>query len=266
MNEMNNTQSAIAAGARFGEARNLAGFKPYTLVPEGMQLATLDRLLDPERPQRTQASPSFDDALSLIEYFNRFKDAASTLFADLDSSSVRAVLDYHESGKDARYRDHKATFVAKHSLEWLTWVKNSGTRMSQEQFAAFIEDNAPDIQSPTAVDLYAMALSLETAGKSEFKSHKRLEDGSVSFVFTDEVNGTSNGVPFPKQIEVALRPYLGCEAVPLVARLRFRNDGGKLSLWYDLLRHEQAKRDAFNSIVFEIAVKTATAVLMGRPV
>jgi uncharacterized protein YfdQ (DUF2303 family) len=257
--------AAILAGSALVQPRNLTGFIPYTLVPDGMKVEKLERLLDPERPQRAKASPSFDDAASLVAYFNRFKDGQSTLFADIDSSTVRAVIDHHQASEGARYHDHKASFTAKHSLEWLTWVKNSGNRMSQEQFAVFIEDNAPDVKVPTAVDLYQMALSLEAAGKSEFKSHKRLEDGSISFTFVDEVNGTSNGMPFPKQMEVLLRPYIGCTAVPLIAKLRFRNDGGKLSLWYDLLRHEQVKREAFDAIVESIASETETFVLKGRP-
>ncbi len=263
-----NIAAAITAGAALASPRVVNGFKPYTLVPEGMKVQELERQLDPDRPQRAKASPAFDDAASLIEYFNRFKDSQSTLFADIDSSTVRAVIDHHEAGKakdGARYHDHKASFTAKHSLEWLTWVKFSGQRMTQEQFATFIEDNAPDVKVPTAVELYAMALSLEAAGKSEFKSHKRLEDGSIAFTFVDEVNGTSNGMPFPKQMEVLLRPYIGCTAQPLVAKLRFRNEGGKLSLWYDLLRHEQVKRDAFDAIVESIAQSTSTVVLKGRP-
>lgn len=264
-NPTSGTTAAIRAGSELAQPRNVPGFIPYTLVPEGTKIEKLERLLDPERPQRAKASPSFDEAASLVEYFNRFKDGSSTLFADLDSSTVRAVIDHHEANKGARYHDHKATFTAKHSLEWLTWVKFSGQRMTQEQFATFIEDNAPDVKIPSAVELYQMALNLEAAGKSEFKSHKRLEDGSISFVFTDEVNGTSNGVPFPKQMEVLLRPYLGCAAVSLVAKLRFRNEGGKLSLWFDLLRHEQAKREAFDAIVEGIAQQTATVVLKGRP-
>jgi uncharacterized protein YfdQ (DUF2303 family) len=265
MTDPNNTQAAIDAGAALATPRNVPGFIPFTLVPEGMKTEKLERLLDPERPQRAKAAPTFDDADSLVAYFNRFKDGASFLFADLDSSTVRAVIDHHDDKRGPRYHDHRASFTAKHSLEWLTWVGNSGKRMTQEAFAVFIEDNAPDVKVPDAVALYQMALNLEAAGKSEFKSFKRLEDGSVNFVFAEEVNGTSNGMPFPKQIEVLLRPYLGCAAVSLVAKLRFRNDAGKLSIWFDLLRHEQTKRDAFDAIVETINEQTATVVLKGRP-
>lgn len=271
----NNTQAAIEAGARFAEPRNVPGFKPFVGIPEGMKIEHLERLLDPERPQRIKAHPKFDDADSLVAYFNRFKDADSTLLADIDSNAIRAVLDHAEAAQSPgtpetsiarpRYHDHLATFTAKHSLEWQTWVASSGKRMTQEAFAVFIEDNAPDIQNPSAIKLQEIVLNLEASGSAEFKSFKRLEDGSVSFLFKEEVNGTSNGVPFPKQFEVLLRPYVGCIAVPLVAKLRFRNDGGKLSLWYDLLRHEQVKRAAFDEIVEAVASSTSTVVLKGRP-
>lgn len=265
-----NVAASVNTGAALAQPRSLSGFKPYALVPEGMKVQELERLLDPERPQRIKAHPKFDDAESLVAYFNRFKDEDSTLLADIDTSSVRAVIDHSQKGEGdhdnmPRYHDHLATFTAKHSLEWLTWVGASGKRMTQEAFAVFVEDNAPDIQNPSAIKLQEMALNLEASGSAEFKSFKRLEDGSINFLFKEEVNGTSNGIPFPKQFEVLLRPYVGCTAATLVAKLRFRNDGGKLSLWFDLLRHEQVKRETFDSIVEGIAVQTDTTVLKGRP-
>ena len=266
MNEPNNTQAALNFGARIGEVRNLTGFKPFSLVPEGMKLQTLERLDERPRPEHMKASPSFDDAGSLVEYFNRFKDKESTLFADLDSSTIVGVIDHHEAKLDngARYHDHVATFKAKHSPEWLAWVGMSGKRVSQEQFAIFIEDNAPDVQTPSAAVLAQMALNLEASGSSEFKSSKRLEDGSVHFHFAQEVNGTSNGVPVPKEFAVLLRPYIGGEAVTMKAKFRFNKDGGRLTMGLDLMLIEQTKRAAFDSIVEKVAQGTERVVLWGR--
>ena len=268
MNEPNNTQAALNFGARIGEVRNLAGFKPFSLVPDGMKLQTLERLDERPRPEHIKASPSFDDAASLVAYFNRFKDADSTLFADLDSSTIVGVLDHHQDNENesggARYHDHVATFKAKHSPEWLAWVGMSGKRVSQEQFAIFIEDNAPDVQSPGAASLAQMALNLEASGSSEFKSHKRLEDGSVHFHFAQEVNGTSNGVPVPKEFKILIRPYVGSEAVAMTAKFRFNKDGGRLTMGVDLQLIEQTKRAAFDSIVEKVANDTDRVVLWGR--
>lgn len=273
MTDPNNTQAAINAGARFGEVRALNGFVPFTLQPEGTTVVHLERLDERPRPEHIKASPKFDNSASLVDYFNRFQDVDSTLFADLDSSTVVAILDHHQDNPDemeglnggARYHDHVATFKAKHSPEWLAWVGMSGKRVSQEAFAIFIEDNAPDVQSPSAASLGQMALNLEAAGSSEFKSSKRLEDGSVHLYYAQEVNGTSNGVPVPKEFKILLRPYIGSEAVAMTAKFRFNKDGGKLTMGLDLMLAEQTKRAAFDSIVEKIAADTERTVLWGRP-
>ncbi len=249
MNDINNTKAAVDAGARFGEVRKLDGFKPYTLRPEGTEVVHLERLDERPRPEHVKANHKFDDSASLVAYFNRFKDADSILFADLDSSTVV----------------HVATFKAKHSPEWLAWVGMSGKRVSQEAFAIFIEDNAPDVQSPSAATLGQMALNLEASGSSEFKSSKRLEDGSVHFHYAQEVNGTSNGVPVPKEFKIMLRPYIGSDAVAMTAKFRFNKDGGRLTMGLDLMLAEQTKRAAFDSIVEKIAADTDRVVLWGRP-
>lgn len=266
INNNNNTQAALNAGARTGQTWNLPGFKPYTLVPDDMKVEVIERLDERERPEHVKASPSFDDAASLVAYFNRFEDVESTLFADLDSSTIVGVIDHHEPGIEngARYHDHIATFKAKHSPEWLAWVGMSGKRVTQEQFAVFIEDNAPDVQQPSGAVLQQMALNLEASGSADFKSHKRLEDGSVHFHFSQEVNGTSNGVPVPKEFRVMLRPYIGGEAVGMTAKFRFNKDGGRLTMGLDLMLIEQTKRAAFDSIVEKVAEDTERVVLWGR--
>lgn len=267
-NEPNNTQAAVNAGARLGEVRNLTGFKPFALKPEGCEVHILERIDERPRPEHVKASPTFDDAASLVEYFNRFKDDDSTLFADLDSSTIVGVLDHHQAKEKesggARYHDHVATFKAKHSPEWLAWVGMSGKRVSQEAFAIFIEDNAPDVVSPSAAVISAMALNLEASGSSEFKSSKRLEDGSLHFHYAQEVNGTSNGVPVPKEFRVLLRPYIGGDKVGMTAKFRFNKDGGRLTMGVDLQLIEQTKRDAFDSIVEKVAEDAERVVLWGR--
>lgn len=80
-----------------------------------------------------------------------------------------------------------------------------------------------------------------------------------------EVNGTSNGVPVPKEFKVLLRPYIGGEAVGMVAKFRFNKDGGKLTMGFDLMQAEHVKRAAFDAIVESIAAKAERVVLKGRP-
>ncbi len=50
----------------------------------------------------------------------------------------------------------------------------------------------------------------------------------------------------------------------MIARFRYRLNGGTLALWYDLLRIEHIKRAAFDSIVEKVAADTGAVVLKGR--
>lgn len=269
----NNTAAAIAAGARFGEARNLPGFVPYTLLPEGTKLEHLERLDERPNPEHVKASPEFDDAASLIHYFNRFKDVDSTIFADLDTSKIVGVIDHHQAENHdddgnlvARYHDHLATFTAKHSPEWKIWLGKNGAAMDQVAFAQFVEDNAPDIQFPSAGEVIEMALKFEAVKQGSFKSGHRLQDGSSSVSYQDDTTGSAGGgaITIPKEIELFIPVYQGGAPEKVIARFRYRLSGGSLAMWYDLLRIENLKRAAFQAIIDKVNSETGTFVLAGR--
>ncbi len=270
----NNVQAAIDAGANLATPRLLPGFKPFTIKPKDTDIVFLDRLLEPERPQFIKAHPRFDEPASLVEYFNRFKNPASTILADLDKSTVVAIIDHHEDPKDdnraapgPRHHLHLATFQPKHSPEWLIWTGKNKEAMGQIEFAQFIEDNAPDVASPSAADLMEMALRFEATKGATFKSAARLQNGDVAIQYQEETQGNVAGgsIEIPKDIKLLIPVYQGGEKVEVVGRFRYRLNGGVLSLWYDLLRMENLKRAAFNSIVDGIASGTSHKVLMGRP-
>jgi uncharacterized protein YfdQ (DUF2303 family) len=270
--------AALSAGSALSQPRNLPGFVPYTLVHKDMKVEPLVRLLDPERPQRIITTPTFDEHESLALYFNRFKDEASTMFADMDSIRVVAVLDYHESNSDIgeaskapdthhpRHGSHRAIFQAKHSPEWQTWFGKNGQKMSQVEFAEFIENNAQDITSPASADLFEMALNMAATKSANFAGKAKLENGSYTFQYSEEINGQNRpgDIEIPREIKLRLRPFMGSEPVEVTARFGYRLDGSSLSLLYTLLRIEHVKRDAFDKIVQDIEVKTERVAMRGR--
>lgn len=261
----NTTAAALRAGQALGEPREHKGHQPYAIVPEGSKLELLEP--EAERPNRVVACPTFDDAPSLIAYFNRFKDPASTLFSDTDRSQVVAVLDHHEAKDAPRYHSHRAVFTAKHSPEWLTWTRQSGKPMSQVEFAQFIEDNAPDILTPAGTELLEIATSIEATRSGEFKSKIERSSSSIVFGYSEETNAVAGGgkLEVPKEFSVQLRPYIGTGQHRLVAKLRYKLDSGTLRLWFDLIRAEQLRLAALDAIVLRIKDETATDVLAGRP-
>lgn len=261
----------LQAGANLGAPQQVSGHKPYALVPKaggGTDLQYLERQ-PAVRPDYITAHPKFDDAGSLIAYFNRFKNPHATLFASIDAVQVVAAIDHHEADTTPRagWNSHRATFTAKHSDEWKIWAGMHGKAMNQAQFAQFIEDNTIDIVRPDGATMLEVALSIEASKSGSFKSARRLDNGSMSFSYIEDVTATAGQkgtLEIPKDFDVQLRPFIGCEKHKVTARLRYRIDDGQLRLWYELVRHEDVKRLAFDAIVAKIKDETGTTVLLGQ--
>jgi uncharacterized protein YfdQ (DUF2303 family) len=261
----------ITAGAALATPRSITGYKPFAVVPQGMALQPLERETEIPRPEHVKASPEFYEVDSLVGYFNRFKDKDSLVMADVDANRMLAVIDYHQQATgsihgSARFTDHRATLNVRHSPEWNLWNAAHGKTMNQKQFAEFIEDNAADIKSPTAQDLYAMALTFEAVKSGNFNSAIRLESGSISVGFKEDTVGAAKNlkgdrIDIPRDFEVLLAVYQGGQKGSVTARLRYRVEEGNLSLCFHLMQRDQIKRAAFESMIEKVEADAATKVL-----
>lgn len=266
-----NTAAALRAGIALGKPRFVTGHKPYTIVPNGSQLHEIPE--EAARPSRIKSNPKLHDAPSFIRYVNKHKEHATTVLADTDASQVLAVIDHHQDsqvngtgpGNDGRaaYCDHRATYVARHSEEWKTWMAKNGKPMSQVEFATFLEDNEPDVAQPKGAELIEIAEALQVSRSGEFKSKINRNSNSIIFGYTEENNATAGQVEVPKEFSVLLRPYIGCSHHTLTAKLRYKLEDGSLKLWYDLIRAEVLRREAFDAIIKRIADETSIPVLLG---
>lgn len=261
--------ACLNAGVAIGDIKHRDGYRPFAVLPQAGGGAVLSYIEEAVLPDHVTASPSFDDAGSLIAYFKEFNEGSGHLFANLDACTVSAIIDYHRTDKAApvspEWCAHRASFQAKHSEEWKTWIGRNAKAMSQVEFAQFIEDNLIDISRPDGARMLEVALSIEASKAGSFKSARRLDNGDVSFGYVEQTTATTKGsVEVPKDFDVQLRPFIGCEKHTVTARLRYRIDEGALRLWFELVRHEDVKRAAFDAIVAKIADETQTKVLLGR--
>jgi uncharacterized protein YfdQ (DUF2303 family) len=265
----------LAAGQALGEAQKVEGCYPFILKPAGTELARLPER-PRERPEELKAAPTFHDATSFIAYVKRFKDGDSQLFADLDKSVVVAVMDYHQAPLPAvtadgptqrqRHGNHVATYTARASEEWKVWVGKNGAKMSQVDFVSFLEDNYFDVLEPSSAEMLTIASNLDAKKSVNFSSGIRLDNGQHQLAYEETINGAVRGnqqLQIPSVFKVGLAPYVGCARYPTEARLRYRVPQGQLSIWFDLLRHVQIQRDAFEAIVKRITDETAIPVYAG---
>lgn len=111
-------ESALAAGMALADAK-LIDKTPYTVLPPGHTVNDLSHLLD--RPQRISQYIEALDLASFLAYLTRFADVRAIVFANPATSTLHAVLDYHEPAAPS-WCTHKLRYACPPSLEWQAWA------------------------------------------------------------------------------------------------------------------------------------------------
>lgn len=195
---------------------------------------------------------------SLVEYVKRFALEDTSLFADISSNSIVAVVDYHSEGggevKEVAGRSaHRATLSLPYSVEWKTWAAIDGVLMGQLEFARFIEENAADIEAPAAADLLETVRDLQANRKVSFTKAVRTNSDNENFEFVDETTASSrkNGsVEIPTRFELRIPVYFGGQTYTVGAFLRWRLEVGEgLKLGLKLHNPEHIRQAVFKEVV-----------------
>ena len=235
--------------------------KPYIVHKSGNGsevVTSLESLLG--NPTRKRGEYKFADANSFTTYVKKHQSEGTELYGSLENGFFKATFDDH-SKEVAGWCEHRAYYTCLTSAEWKTWEGNSGTNMSQAQFAQFIEDNLPDIIEPSGADMLEISRSLEAKTDVKFKSSIRLSDGSREFNFEEKTEGSSGKLKVPEIFKIAIPVFTGGAPYMLEARLRFRIREGALSMWYELVRPHKTFEDAVKTAWDEIAKATEMTIL-----
>lgn len=256
-------KAVLDAGAGIGEPKT-AGIGQYAVVPDGWAVESLEAYLD--KPIRAKAEVTAKSAETFSAYVVRFKTDATAIFADQQNFKVVGIIDYHAPEAPA-FREHRVSYAAPRSLEWTTWRTSSGKKMSQADFAQFIEDNVVDIRAPAGADVLEVSRNLQAKKKVEFGSAIRLADGAQQFSYSETVDGSTakGSIKVPEEFVLGIPVFFGGELYEVRARLRYRITEGQLALWYDLYRPEHIEKDAFEAVCDGIAEATKIGVWQGVP-
>lgn len=254
----------------------LRGGQPSVLVPNEYKVCVLptDQSLA-ERPQRIKAHVKVYEEESFNRYFNDFKDLDSRVFADEKSGQIVGILDYHEDSHHGelesaapRWCCHRVELTLRRSEEWTLWTSQNTKRMSQEDFARFIEDNAPDVLAPEPATMLEIARSMTAKLEINVDSAVRTNKGAT-FRYNEVVKagglGAAGEFSIPDEFTIQIPVYVGGDPLNIRARLRYQIGGGKLAMWYDLWRFQQAERAAFAGVLSGIAAGTEVAIIAGSP-
>lgn len=256
-------EAALAAGMQLAPSRDVEGV-PYVVLPEGASVHNLEAML--AQPARKKGSVTLRDVGSFIAFVKAEKTAASRLYGTVNPPSFAAVFNDHADGDYAGWRDYRASYACPLSREWSTWNAASGKQMAQSDFAAFIENNLPDIANPPAAAMLEISRSLEAKKKVNFASAIRLDNGQNQFTYEEEISGTAQKgqLQIPEEFTIGVPVLEGGPQYAVQARLRYRiGDGGKLTMWFELIRPHKIVEDAAAEVWQQIEGETELKVFNG---
>ena len=261
----------LKVGASQAEIRTAGEGVPFLVVPDGYRLQSLESLLSiPTRKIGLIVTTTSD---SFIEYLQKHaKREVSTIYADADSEQGKckllAVIDDH--GKNhPDWRGHLCVFEPKLSVEWKRWNVSNKKAMDQAAFASFLEDNLPDIASvpgfPTGTEVLQMALGFEANADKKFRSKINLQSGGVQFEYDeDETKDTRTKMIVFERFTIGVPVFdASANAYPVEARLKYREKGGSVSFWYELIRPDRIFKSAVDDELAAIGEGTGLQIIAG---
>lgn len=248
--------ATIARAALDIDAREVDPNQPLIIErlrhDEHVQVTSLEAHL--EQPLRARGTATLHEPADFAEYVNRLKlTQCTTLWADLDRSTVTAVLDDHATYSDPGWRSHTVALALKVDPDWQAWANYDGKLIPQDRFAEFLEETAHTVISPDAATMLEVATTFRAKRSADFSSSTRLQSGDVQFAYSEDTKasaGRKGSLEVPERFTVRVTPWIGVQPVELTARLRYRIDGeGRLGIGFALLRPDLAKRRAFAEII-----------------
>jgi uncharacterized protein YfdQ (DUF2303 family) len=203
------------------------------------------------KPDRIKTNVAVGDVHSFLDYWTLFSDPNSRVFADENTSQIRAILDYHGAGEGSpRWGSHVLVLAPKLSEEWTAWTGKNSQPFTQQAFAEFLEQNCMDVTTPSPADMVEIANDLQATTQIEFGSSQRQSSGQVQLKYVETVRATtgSNVIDVPERFKISIPVFVGGDKVPMEAFLRFRPKDGKVTFHYTLIRPYEVKRAAFQAM------------------
>ena len=170
-------------------------------------------------------------------------EAMAEVYARPKSLVVSALLN------PRTHRDSTITLDFEASTEWEAWTKASGKLVPQLELADFLEDQQSVILEPDGAELLEIVQSIQAHSKVSFESAEWLKDGRRQFSYREDVEASSAGskgqFSIPAEFKVALRPFVGSDPFAIIAKLRYRIQGGNLLIGFKLVEPERRLEAAF---------------------
>ncbi len=246
------------------------------LLPDGYRVEhapDLEKWLPVPRRKRGVAEPATVEAF--MGYVARHRTPATTVWVHPTDGSLVAILDDHEAelgaGNDpsqAGHGQHRAELDLKQTPEWKFWIGKDGHTFSQESFTEHIEDGVKEIVTPEPAAMLEIASTFHAKGELTFSKVTNLQNGNAQLGYNEQANATAGEageMEIPREIELAVAPFIGGPRYKLIARFRYRIRGGALTLTYRLDRPHDVVRDALQKVAEDVEAAFPGVVFIGEP-
>lgn len=247
-------------------------------MPKGTELkevkTDLEHLLP--APRATKAHARLAGPVDFLAYVARHKLPNTLVWCEFNPQDFKlkftAVFDEHANASPG-WRRHTAELDPLFSAEWKVW-KQTKDRKSMEQvpFAEFLQENSTDIASteisvaagyPTALQMLTMATNFVHNEERSLKSSVRLQSGGVRLSYVaDADKGTTEEMQLFEKFQIGIPVFHGAGAWAIDARLKYRNNGGKLSFHYELVRPDRVHQAAAETLIEQVRTGLGEVPLM----
>lgn len=254
---------ALALKQQLPQFATAASHVPFVIVNDNQSVADLEKLLP--APTRKRGNTVVGDEASFCAIVTKHLNENTVIYGTKNPPSFTAVFNDH-SAEAPGWKDHTALYPCPLSIEWKKWTGANGKRMTQEDFATFIEDNSIDCRAPDSATMIEISRTLEAKKKVNFASGIRLSNGENELTFEETISGTASKgkVKIPELFTIGVPVLEGGVVYEVTARLRYRiGDAGKLAMWFDLVRPHKIVEHATNELWERIEKNLAHTIFNG---
>lgn len=270
-NNQPNLAETLARVLPKAELVNTAGEFLQFAVPAGWNIKEVDIEKTLPAPTRARATAEFCTKESFLDYIKRHASGHTVCWCDFDPQtfalSFKAVLDDYAPGGVPAWRSHVAAYVPDLSTEWKAWKGKDRSSFAQVAFAEWIQEHDEDIATanglPTSLQMLEMATNFVMNEERSLKSAVKLQSGGTRLTYiADPDTGTIEAMSVFERFALGIPVFHGGPAWSIGARLKYRNNGGKLSFSYELIRADRVHDGAAKELIAAVRDGLGSVPLM----
>lgn len=256
------------------------------VISKGQQIQDLRPFIDARlsNPRRKEGTSTHSTLESFIAHTLRFRDADSAIFATQEQ--LTTVFDYNCAGAGApRFGKHRSVYAFPFSKEWRAWEGVFAGKLSQAEFASFLEDHLADVTELGAISegtastlarigldvagsttLLTLSRGISMRAETRVKQVVNLSTGESQMHF-EETHADEGGgrLKIPGGFVLTIPVFTEGAAYQIPVRIRYRVTNGNVSWSFAPHRVDAVLRDAFNEVCETVAQRTGLPLFHGTP-